>query len=316
MVDKAIKECFVEAMQEDAAKKITDDDWLSFERVSIETLKLKSGTNVPKVTIPEPGGPFRDALRSARFPEGIKLRRAHITVDKAVLQRFFDESLTHIADHTRWLLHHVQGIHCIMLAGGYAECPFLYDRLHAEFNTEERQVIRPSRDAGLAIVKGAVIFGQNLGIIKKRVARYTYGLGTSVLFVEGKHSPNKKFQCDSGVYCEKVFETLVTVDEPVEIGKTIEDYYGPNSANWKQMTVRIYRSSKRKVNYTDEDGCELLATVQVPMGNPEKGLDREVLVKVTFGETQLQCTAIDGESGKKKIRDIPIDYTGFEPTDL
>lgn len=195
-----------------------------------------------------------------------------------------------------------------MLVGGYAECLLLYNRVFERFNARTHPVIRPE-NASLAIVRGAIKFGQSPRIIVSHIVRYTYGLGVNFPFIPGKHRECKKFTCDRGPYCAELFDTLVKADQPVEIGKPIERSCVLLFANLTQAEVSIYRSPHKNVEYIDDPGCELLGTIRIAFANPRKGLNLRVLDHINFSATQLRWTVTDSESGKAVVKNVPIDYS-------
>ncbi|XP_052235934.1 heat shock 70 kDa protein 12A-like isoform X4 [Dreissena polymorpha] len=70
------------------------------------------------------------------------------------------------------------------------------------------KVIIPT-DAGLSVLKGAVIFGHSPTFIKERISKYTYGTNASGRFDDSKH-PLEKRTLIGGVYrCVDIFVVLV-----------------------------------------------------------------------------------------------------------
>lgn len=79
------------------------------------------------------------------------------------------------------LLRHssVKDVSSIIRVGEFAESPMLQAAITNAFKDKKKKVIVP-RDAGLAVLKGAVLFGHQPKTISARVCKYTYGIGTTI----------------------------------------------------------------------------------------------------------------------------------------
>ena len=77
----------------------------------------------------------------------------------------------------------------IVLVGGYAESKLLQDCIKSKFSS--KTVIIPNQP-GLAVLKGAVIFGHDPSIIAERICRYTYGIGCSLPFDDKFHEESNQ----------------------------------------------------------------------------------------------------------------------------
>lgn len=80
------------------------------------------------------------------------------------------------------LLRHssVKDVSSIIRVGGFAESPMLQAAITNAFKDKKKKDFIVPRDAGLAVLKGAVLFGHQPKTISARVCKYTYGIGTTI----------------------------------------------------------------------------------------------------------------------------------------
>lgn len=167
MVIAAIEQFVMRAIGAGACKMISEEDWLSFKReITEKTFSLVAHSLERLVLVPPCSMYAAIREETSTFPYGVRFSRGRLIFDSSVLQQLFEPSLAHISDQTKRLLDTIPGIHCILLVGRYAECPFLFERLHKQFNTPTLQVIRPCM-ASLAILKGAITLIQNQSVARK-----------------------------------------------------------------------------------------------------------------------------------------------------
>ena len=225
---------------------------------------------------------------------GDKLR-----VDSETVKHFFKETCGKIVDHLHDIFRQpaVAGVNTILMVGGFSESPMLRGAIEEAFT--DKKVLLPN-EAGLSVLKGAVIFGHTPLTIASRVCKYTYGVRTCRGFKERRDPATKMFIANQRVYCDDVFSKHVKVGQPVEIGETFEDKnYYPLHHDQRSVEFDIYTSDKEKPKYTDEPGSNKLGKLTVEYQDQEKGLDRPVAVKMMYGQTELGVEAIEKKTGQK-----------------
>ncbi|XP_060606755.1 heat shock 70 kDa protein 12A-like [Ruditapes philippinarum] len=86
-----------------------------------------------------------------------------------------------------------------------------------------KRIIVPS-EPGLAVLKGAVLFGHDPLVMKSRVSKYTYGIEIIDKFVEGL-SPERYRVFENGIYkCRYTFCPFVRAGELVPVGKIAREH--------------------------------------------------------------------------------------------
>ena len=225
---------------------------------------------------------------------GDKLR-----VESETVKEFFKDTCHRIVEHLHDIFRQraVTGADTILMVGGFSESPMLRYTIEKAF--KNKKVILPN-EAGLAVLKGAVIFGHTPLTITARVCKYTYGVKTCREFRERRDPDNKMFIANQTYYCKDVFSKHVKVGQPVSVGDTFEDKnYYPLYEDQRAVGFEVYTSSTPKPKYTDEHGCTKLGQLTVEYEDKGTGYDRPVSVKMMYGQTELGVEAIEKKTGQK-----------------
>lgn len=224
---------------------------------------------------------------------GDKLR-----MEPEVAKGLFKEACEKAAEHMRELfkMDQVRDIPTILMVGGFSESPLLQSIIRSTL--PDKKVIIPA-DAGLAVLKGAVIFGHDPSVIQERRCRFTYGVKTSLPFREGVHPEAKKLIDDDGdVLCQDMFDKHVHMGDRVQYGECqVTQSYVPTRDSQKQMTFTVYASSDRDPMFVTEPSCTKVGTMSVDMSG--SGMDRSISVQMIFSGTELHVEAKEEHTGKK-----------------
>ena len=96
----------------------------------------------------------------------------------------------------------------MLLVCGFSESNVVHSAIKRTF--PDMTVIIPN-ETGLAVLKGAVIFGHNPSVIMFRVSRYTYGVDVINEFKSGLYPPEYKIYVTyvNKYKCKHIFEALV-----------------------------------------------------------------------------------------------------------
>lgn len=217
---------------------------------------------------------------------GDKLR-----VQQRVIERLFEETCNRIVDHLKNILNkpEVRGTQAILMVGGFSESKMLQHYIKTNF--PEIRVIIPE-EAGLAVLKGAVIFGHNPKAIVSRVTKHTYGIDVYKPFDSSIHPESRKVILDGIEKCNGCFDLHVPVGKEVFVGEVFgEKSYMPSTRSGKVIDLNVYTSEKINPEYTDESGCSYLGNLKVDLSKIEKYEDRNIKVKMKYGDTELGVEA-------------------------
>lgn len=208
----------------------------------------------------------------------------------------FKNSCESVVDHVKGLIAHplCSGVETILMVGGFSECKIIQQAIKNNF--QDKRVIIPE-DAGLAIVKGAVLFGHNPKMIVSRKTKWTYGVQSNRNFEPGDPL-EKKFRVGGIDKCKDIFSVHVGINETVEVGTPLEPrYYSPLHKDSETVYIPIHISSERYPKYTTDSTCSYVGKLTIDVEKSNN--DREIEVKMTFGGTELIVEAT--ESGKPRV---------------
>ncbi|XP_032424317.1 heat shock 70 kDa protein 12A-like isoform X4 [Xiphophorus hellerii] len=221
-----------------------------------------------------------------------------IKISKEKLKEFFEESLEGITRCLTEILKKDFKIKYILLVGGYADSKILRNHITDKFG-DDYTILCPFRPQEV-IMKGAVEFGRNKGVVASRKNPFTYGIGIFQRFDKFRHREDKKFTNKDGVWCRDIFMKLVDVGEDVCWNETREHTLYPVEAAQKAMSFSFYRTKKKHVAYIDEPDTEEIGSFVVESPDTTLGLSREIRLKIKFGFTEMTATGTDRESGSSQ----------------
>ncbi|KAL4230294.1 hypothetical protein ACF0H5_010678 [Mactra antiquata] len=204
----------------------------------------------------------------------------------------FQTTCVEIINHLKDILSkpEVAGVEAILMVGGFSESNMLQHYVKSSF--PNLFVIIPE-EAGLAVLKGAVIFGHNPNAIISRRCKLTYGVKMYRTFEPGVHPPSKKVMRGGEAKCQGCFDVHVTTNEEVVLGQIFETHsYCPIVASAKAVGVKIYTSTKAKPLYVDEPECTFLGEIDVDLSHIRDNFkDKKILVHMKYGGTELGVEA-------------------------
>ncbi|XP_053399659.1 heat shock 70 kDa protein 12A-like [Mercenaria mercenaria] len=240
--------------------------------------------------------PLSETIKKTKYSSQVKLVGDKLRVDPAVVKGFFEPSVDSIIKHVKGLLgsRTNSGIEAILMVGGFSESPMLQETVRSSF--PGLRIIVPD-EAGLAVLKGAVIFGHSPATISQRVSKYTYGTDVSLLFDAAKHPFERMKITDNGVRCENVFSKLAEAGQTLVVGEAQDEQtYNTISENQTEMGMNIYATMDKTPDFIDDVGCYKIGTFSVPVSG--SGVGRKVAVKMIFGGTEIDVECKEVATGK------------------
>lgn len=154
-------------------------------------------------------------------------------------------------------------------------------------------------DASIAVMQGAVMFGQKPNIVDSRIMSTTYGFDTNHRFDYEVHPIEKRHVVEGVAWCKDCFVVLVKENEIVQVGeKRSFPNYRPLEKSQTTVGFQFYNSANPEAKYTTDAAVgPSIGKVVVQSPDVSKGTDRNIDVCMTFGGTEIKVTAIDRTSG-------------------
>lgn len=250
------------------------------------------------------GRDFTTLISSSQFKDQIIVRCDKMRIKLTLFETFFQPPCSGIIKHMEQLFQssNVRDVKNILMVGGFSESWILQECIRTAF--PDRQVIVP-KEAGLAVLRGAVMFGFSPNTVTSRIAKYTYGVDKNVAFNPAIHKESKREIIEGVEYCTGIFDTHVRAGEKIDIDEEpAKRYYIPVTPKQSFVSFRIYLSEESCPKYVDQ--CKLLGkvVVNVPVGSK----NRMVYATMTFGRTELTVEAFVLETGEKAAAYLHMDY--------
>ena len=217
---------------------------------------------------------------------GDKLR-----VDADIAKDLFKVTCATIVEHIFMIFQQdeVAGTDIILMVGGFSESPMLRAAVMEKF--PDKRLIIP-QEAGLSVLKGAVLFGFNNTVIASRICKYTYGIAVRDDFREGIDPESKKVFVLRRPLCEGRFSKHAEAGQSVDVDEATEEHtYRPSEPDQTKVDLRVYVTENLNPEYVDEEGCQFLGSLTVDIPDITGGLKRSIGVQLIFGGTELSVKA-------------------------
>ncbi|XP_062593076.1 heat shock 70 kDa protein 12A-like [Saccostrea cucullata] len=311
-VDNAFKAALVhivgETLMEEFRHECTADYIELFRDFEIKKRKTNESNDV-FVTLKIPlsfvdmCGNLKGMISSSKYNGEIRLESDKLRISRSTFDGFFKPTCDKVVDHVRELLgsQRARGVDFILMVGGFSESQVLQDAIKGAFCSNYRVII--PQEAGLAVLKGAVLFGKNPTIIDCRIAQRTYGIASSTTFNPEIHREAKKFRVNGVDKCDGLFSRHVKKNDELKLNVAqAEKTYTPLKSNQTSMRISLYKSENDNPMYIDDPGCKYLGSYDVDMQDTTGGLDRKVKVSLLFGDTEIEVQSLVVRTGDKTSR--------------
>ena len=231
----------------------------------------------------------------AKFKGRITWKGGKVLLQPDVVMTLFEQPCRSAAGHLKSLFQRkeLEDVPTILMVGGFSESLYL---LEAVKRTLPEKLLVVPMESGLAVLKGAVIFGHDPSIVRERRCRYTYGVETCRSFTTGSDPEALKLVDDDGkVLCDNKFAVHVRVDEKVSQDKE-QDWrsYSVVRKNQTKMTFDCFATTEVNPNFTTDYLCKKIGKLTVDI--PGSGMGRSVKVRLIFSDTELHAEAVEEQT--------------------
>lgn len=305
-VDQAFEQLLIDIVEEDVyaefQKRNASDHFDMGREFEVKKRTVKEGMSkntyikLPSALIETytvlKGKTLKEAIEQSMYVNRVSQTADKLKIDSELLKGFFRDPLEHLVEHIREILNQpvAKDTNIFLLVGGFSESPIVQETIKARF--PKHKMIVP-QDAGLAVLKGAVLFGHRPKLISVRVSRMTYGIGISRLFTKG--DPEElRFASGSAVLCRDVFHKFVEKGQPINEG---DEHSMPFSAKGQNNRVRVYTSSMKDPKHVIDDSCKLLGEMMINISS-EVTSGNNIQVRIEFGGTELVVEAKEKNTGE------------------
>lgn len=236
---------------------------------------------------------IKDALsKKADLKDLVIWSSDKLRIDTKLVRSWFDESCNTTVKHIQNLLKEKasEGTSTILLVGGFAESALLQESIRKSL--PNLRLIIPA-EAGLAVLKGAVLYGHEPLTIVSRIAKCSYGVRVYRDFIEGTHPPDKKITVGKKVKCKDVFAVHVKKGQTLVANEPqLSQRYTALEADQTSLVFDVYTSSEDNPMYVTDASCMYVGQLEVEVSG-SAGKDRGVSVKMVYSGTEILVEAKD-----------------------
>ena len=175
----------------------------------------------------------------------------------------------------------------LFLVGGFAESTLLQvfsritfhlisslypqDFLRATYSDLVTVVI--PQGVGVAVLKGAVMYGLDPGVITTRRAKLTYGIGVIVPFQQGSHPIDKLVVRAGRTWCMDVLDVFVRAGHSVSPGDIVVRSYRPAHPGQTSIILHIFSTEDEgrlsEVKFVSDSNVQLCGTLRLDVALSE-----------------------------------------------
>jgi len=245
-------------------------------------------------------------IAESPYKDTVSLVGDKIQVDIDVVKTFYETAVRSIISHLHSLFSKPELTGCltILMVGGFSESDILQNSIRTCFT--EYSIIVP-QDAGVAVLKGATVYGHDPLAIAQRVLKYTYGQKATHVFKPNcleSHPGSRCEQDDDGVLrCTNLFSVHARAGDTITIDQEQpERVYIPISAAQTKISCPLIISTERDPLVTD--GCIEIGVLNIPIPNKKQRADRKFGVKFMFGKTEVKVRVVDKASGVERTLNV------------
>lgn len=234
---------------------------------------------------------FPSALQSSTIADKLSHIGDKVRFEAEFMKSLFKPTIDNILMHVSDILKKPEAsdTSILLLVGGFSESPLVQDAIRKEF--PRKRVIVPE-DSGLAVLKGAVLFGHRPDFITSRVSRFTYGVKLSPEFDKNKHDMRRMAKIGGVDRCIDVFGDFMKADTSMIAGEKVLQIYNTTAPFQSQMGLSVYVTTDSDPKYVDDDGSTLLGELNVTVPNPSAD-EHQLAAEFHFGNTELHVTAVE-----------------------
>lgn len=238
-------------------------------------------------------------IKKSKYKDFVSATDQKLHIKQSIFREFFETTSRNIVAEITKLFKkdELKDVKHIIMVGGFSECEIIQKAMKEAFGDMAKIVIPDG--AGLAVLKGAVLFGHQPKIIEQRVLRKTYGIQTWPEFDPDKHPEQKKVIIDGEERCKDVFSKFAEIGEKVETGKSFTQTFEVLRPDQNTLQLAVYVSDAKNPRYVTDPTCQRHGTFNVPLLKIRAGEKLEVQESLIFGETELLFVVRNLKTGEK-----------------
>lgn len=243
----------------------------------------------------EKGWDINAVIQERYSLQDIKVQRnEYLCLEPKIMRKLFDPVLDNIVTHLSNLFakQELSEVEMVFLVGGFADSLLLQEKIKKQFSNSYRIMVPPN--ASLAVVQGAVMFGQKPELFESRIMSSSYGIRIHRLFLDGLHPESKKEVINGVPRCKDIFFKFVKVNEVIRDGERRRfTGFSPLKGAEKQVRIDFYQSERSDVEFVTDSGVDKVPGRGLVLETPEAWKTKDIEFNLFFGGTEIKVTAVN-----------------------
>ncbi|XP_063413407.1 heat shock 70 kDa protein 12A-like [Mytilus trossulus] len=242
-------------------------------------------------------GGIDTAIKKSPYSDSISISGQRLRVNPQKFRNLFKPTINSLLKHLEQLFRHpkVSDIQYIIMVGGFSECELVQKEMKDKF--PKKKIIIPE-EAGLAVLKGAVLYGHQPEKIKTRILKKTYGIQSWPEWDSEVHPETKRVRIEGTDRCKDVFYKFAVKGEKVEAGHSYGQIFQALKPDERTLECTVYISDDTNPRYVTDPSCQRLGNLIVPLPPLNKGQSLEIEETMIFGGTELLFRAKNMKTGE------------------
>ncbi|CAB4437241.1 unnamed protein product [Rhizophagus irregularis] len=236
---------------------------------------------------------LKDIIRDAKERGLLREADCLIWVEFNDVRGMFDPLINKIIDLIKGQLTQQTSKKCsaIMLVGGFSESEYLQGRIKKEFNNVVSNISVPKQPM-IAVLKGGVQYGLQVGTVVNRVLRRTYG--TDIIRRSMPGDPASQMLPNGYTI---IFDALAGRGKQILVNQKVVRKFKPHSIMQPSIGFDLYVTSANNAKFCNDPGVKLLRLWEIEL--PDDYEDITILFTITFGTVEILATAENQKTGEK-----------------
>ncbi|KAL4235380.1 Heat shock 70 kDa protein 12A [Mactra antiquata] len=244
---------------------------------------------------------FKEAVASSPHCSQLKVLGDKLKINADLARSLFQKVLDKITPTIDKCISTVKSnemikdISIILLVGGFSDSSYVQQYMKNRYETENDITVLVPEEAGLSVLRGAIIYGRQPDSITSRILRYSYGAEVTPKFDPAIHDESRKTR--DGERCLHVFRPFKMKDVEVSENEPVRRLYHTTRAEQKTIVLKIFCTEHDDVKYTDDDNCNFVGTLSVSLNEPTMDL-QNIDVQYLFGGTEIKVVSTEVNTNK------------------
>ena len=240
---------------------------------------------------------IENAVEASRHTMSVKYEKQKLHISPEAFRNLFKPTIASLIRLIRESLDNpkLSDLRTILMVGGFSECELVQDAITDKIGTSMKLII--PKEAGLAVLKGAVLFGLQPKIVSRRIARLTYGIQSWPVWDADVHPVTKKVDINGQKRCKDVFFKYITRGDSIDTGHAVSRIFQALKPEGTTLECTVYTSTDTNPRYTTDPTCQRFGTLTIQLPTHTRGQIIDIEETLIFDDTAILCRARDLRTG-------------------